>query len=223
MTSARRSWRRGIVAISDRPVLARCGEIAMDQRRNRDVQAHPARRLRARRDRKWRAVRQRHPRARGRGMLSAGAAPEIRPSREADGQAGRAARRGPARERRRPATGFPQAGCGHARDRARRPRPARSDAASAAAGMARRRLPRRDGGHQRAGDHRDSGTRRGARPTPRSRGIDRLHARRSQGQARTDRQTGRARRGRRQGARLLSEAGHVQAVGRGALATLARA
>ncbi len=81
------------VAISDRAVLADRGGVALDERRDRVVQARPARGLRAGGDRRGRAFRERGRRARGRGMFPAGAPPEIRPPRTADGQARRTARR----------------------------------------------------------------------------------------------------------------------------------
>ena len=62
------------------------GQVALDQRRDRDLQADPARRLRACRDRCGRAIRQRHAGARGRGMLPARAASKIRPPRPPDRQ-----------------------------------------------------------------------------------------------------------------------------------------
>ena len=142
----------GRVALPDRAVLARQRRVALDQCRDRGVQAAPPRRLRPGRDRRRRTVRQRDARARGGGMLPAGAAPEIRPARAADRQARRADRRRPARGRRRPAAW----GCS-------RSSPACSASGSTTSSSARRQrrqrrltlyrrgLARRDGRDQRPG------------------------------------------------------------------------
>ena len=156
------------VAIPDRAVLADRGKVALDQRRDRDVQAQPARRLRAGRDRRGRAVRQRRlPGREAEECFPPALRQKYRPPRPPDGQAGRAAGGRPSRERRRAAPGIPQARRGDARGRARRARPARDHAPASPPRDSRRRFAGRNGDHQHAGDHRVPGARRSARPAPR--------------------------------------------------------
>ena len=198
------------VAIPGRAVLADRRQVALDQRGDRELQADPAGRLRARRGRRRRAVRQRHSRAAKTKNAS-------RP-RCATNMTGAATRRpsGPSRwppifakagEGQRLA--FLKLVAGNARSRPRRARAARTDAASPAHRVARRRLARRNGGDQHARGHRVPGAQRSARAAPRGGRAGRVHARRPQGQARADRQARRARRRRRARACLLQQAGCV--------------
>ena len=164
----------GRIAIPDRAVLARPRR--KSRWTNAEIEAFkrdPAGGLRARRDRGGEPFASDMPGREARGMLPAGAAPEIRPARAPDRQARRAARRRLARGRRGPAARLPQARRRDARRRARRAGPARDDAAPSAAGLARRGVARRNGGDQHARGHRDPGAQRSARPAPRGRGAGR--------------------------------------------------
>ena len=177
---SRRGDPRGacLLALPDRALLARRRQVALGQCRDRNLQADPAGRMRARRDRRRQPVRQRRPRTRGRGMLPAGAAEKYdrrgRPTGKraeplaADLREGADGRR----------TGFLKLVAGMLGvgldDLVQRD----DDASSPAARLSRRSIACRNGGHQRPRRHRDPGPRRGPRPAPRSRGPRRVHARR---------------------------------------------